>query len=119
VGIYSRALAPSEIQAIHNAGSAGKCFTPQSPAIVSQPQSRTVTAGDNVSFSVTASGTPPLSYQWLFDGDPIVGAISATLALNNAQPSQAGDYSVIVTNLYGSETSATAVLSVVVPPFTE
>lgn len=82
------------------------------PAITAQPQSQTVTAGANVTFTVTAAGTAPLRYEWLFNGAPIAGATSSSLALNNVQTSQAGNYSVRVSNTAGSVTSASARLTV-------
>ena len=68
VSIYNRALSSNEIAAIYNAGSAGKCFTPVAPAITTQPANQTVLAGGTANFSVTASGTGPLSYQWCVNG---------------------------------------------------
>jgi hypothetical protein len=78
IALYGRALSEAEILAIYNAGAAGKCRVPTPPAIVTQPESRTVVAGDSVMFSVTASGTPPLAYQWSFNGTFIQGATNAT-----------------------------------------
>jgi alpha-tubulin suppressor-like RCC1 family protein len=116
VSLYNRALTASEIQAIYAAGSGGKCFTPSPPTIITQPVSQTNYAGTTASFSVTAGGTPPLSYQWSFDTTNIIGATNATLALVNVQLSQAGNYSVLVSNAYGSTKSATAVLTINPPP---
>jgi len=82
----------------------------------SQPQSQTVAQGQTASFSVSASGTSPLSYQWYFDSLPILGATSASLNVANAQTGQAGSYTVIVSNPAGSATSQTATLAVNVPP---
>ncbi len=82
------------------------------PVITSQPQSQTVTAGDNVSFSVSAGGTSPLSYQWQFNGGAIPGATSATFSLSNAQAPNAGAYTALVSNTAGSVTSAAATLTV-------
>ena len=67
LSIYNRALSASEIQAIYNAGSAGKCATFESaPSIVLQPTNQTVILGDQVSFSVTATSFGPEGYQWSF-----------------------------------------------------
>jgi hypothetical protein len=87
-------------------------INPAAPAITTQPQSQSVTAGGNVTFSVSVSGSAPLSYQWRYNGTNISGATSPTLALNNVQPQQAGSYSVVVTNSAGSVTSANANLTV-------
>jgi len=88
------------------------------PVIIQQPASQTVVAGGSASLSVTASGAPPLSYQWSFDGTNIGGATAASLILNNVQPSQAGTYTVLVTNLFGSSLSSDAVLTVTLDQFT-
>ena len=82
------------------------------PMIATQPQNQTVTAGANVTFTVTANGTAPLSYQWLFNATPISGATSSSLTISNAQPANAGNYSVRVSNASGSVTSAVARLTV-------
>ncbi len=83
-----------------------------SPAIVTQPASQSVVAGANVSFSVTASGVAPLSYQWRFNGANLSGANGNSLTLAGVQPANAGSYAVVVTNSLGSATSSAAVLTV-------
>ena len=90
-----------------------------SPAyITAQPTNQTVLVGGTANFSVTASGTGPLSYQWCANGtNIIVGATNSPLTLTNVQLSQNGySYSVLVTNLYGSTNSIAATLTVVLPP---
>ena len=82
------------------------------PAILTQPVSQSVVAGANAGFSVTASGTAPLSYQWRFNGTNLSGATSTSLTLAGVQPANAGSYTVAVTNSAGSATSAAAVLTV-------
>jgi len=86
------------------------------PTISAQPVSQTVSASSNATFSVTATGTTPLSYQWRFNGNPITGATSATLTLSNVQTNQAGNYSVVITNVAGAITSSVASLTVVGGP---
>ncbi|MCI0365929.1 MAG: lamin tail domain-containing protein, partial [Phycisphaerales bacterium] len=89
----------------------------QSPVIVAQPQSQSVLAGETATFSVSVNPNPQgLNYQWRFNGSAIPGAISSTLVLPNAQPSQAGEYSVVVFNSAGSSASAVATLTVRRPP---
>jgi endonuclease/exonuclease/phosphatase family metal-dependent hydrolase len=86
------------------------------PAITAQPQSQTNFAGGNVSFSVTVTGTSPLGFQWVFNGTNISGATTNPFALANIQLTNAGNYSVIVTNVAGSVTSSNAVLAVTNAP---
>jgi uncharacterized protein YdaL len=86
-----------------------------SPTITTTPQSQSVAAGANVSFNVVAIGTGTLGYQWLFNNAAISGATSATLTLTKVQTTNAGTYTVTVTNLYGS-TNASATLTVGLPP---
>ena len=82
------------------------------PAITSQPASLTVTAGQAASFSVAASGTAPLTYQWKKSGTAISGATGATYTIAATTSSSAGSYSVTVTNSAGSATSNAATLTV-------
>ena len=86
--------------------------------IVSQPQSQTVTVGQNATFSVTACGTGTLSYQWSCNGTPLFGTTNYNLTLNPANLTNSGNYSVVVTNIVGSVTSAVASLTVTNPSVT-
>jgi len=85
------------------------------PTILTQPQSQTNYVGAAANFTVTAAGTAPLSYQWRFNGAPISGATASNYALPNLQTSNAGTYSVVVTNTAGTATSSNAILTVLVP----
>ncbi len=82
------------------------------PIITSQPQSQTVLAGLNATFSVVATGTSPLSYQWSVNGVPISGSTSSSLSLTNVQPANGGNYAVVVSNSFGSVTSSSATLTI-------
>src|SRR5206468_5135937 len=82
-----------------------------------QPASQGVILGQNASFSVAAFGDAPLSYQWNFNGTALPGATNSALALTNVQTNQAGNYTVLVANNWGSVTSAVATLTVYVPPY--
>ena len=82
------------------------------PSITTQPASQTAPVGSDVTFSVVATGTAPLSYQWKKDGGDISGATSATLTLTNVQLTDAGSYSVVVSNSVGVATSNPATLTV-------
>ena len=72
--------------------------------------------GQTATFSVTATGTAPLSYQWSFDTTNIVGATNATLVLPGVQLTNAGIYAVVVSNPAGSALSSNATLTVLAPP---
>ncbi len=85
---------------------------PTPPQITAPPASATVNAGANVTLSVAAAGTAPLTFQWRKDGSALPGATNASLSLTNVQPSAAGSYLVVVTNAVGGATSAPAVLAV-------
>ena len=80
--------------------------------ITSPPQSQTTNVGANVTFTVAAAGVMPLGYQWQFNGQNLAGQTATNLSLHNVQFTNAGGYSVIVTNAYGSATSAVAQLTV-------
>jgi Concanavalin A-like lectin/glucanases superfamily/Immunoglobulin domain len=112
VSLYSRALSQTEIQAIYNAGSSGKCAGPAAPYITTQPVDQTVTVGANVTFSVEAGGTEPLGYQWSFNGTNIDGATDSMLMLTDVQFTDAGTYAVVVSNSVSTATSSNAVLTV-------
>jgi Immunoglobulin I-set domain len=91
-------------------------YGPGAPSILAQPASVTNYVSLAATFSVTASGTPPLSYQWSINGTNIPGATQAALTLRPIAQSDAGSYSVRVTNIDGFVDSASAVLTVLSSP---
>lgn len=96
-------------------GSAPANTTPalSAPSIAAQPLSMSAPEGGSVTFSVTAAGTAPLSYQWQRNGSDVVGATSAQYTLVPVQVSDNGSlWTVIVRNSAGSITSSAAKLSV-------
>jgi len=100
VAIYNRALSANEIQSHYLASGIGPIITQVSP------QDLTTNEASTVTFTVTVTGTAPLTYQWYDPGaNPIPNETNATLTLNNVQPSQSGGYSVTVNNLYGNATT--------------
>ncbi|MEI7729776.1 MAG: immunoglobulin domain-containing protein, partial [Verrucomicrobiota bacterium] len=86
------------------------------PNVTMPPQSQTNLAGTSVSFSVNVTGTAPIYYQWRFNGTNLSLATNSTLTFNSIQGANAGNYSVVVSNAYGSTTSAVAGLTVLLPP---
>jgi beta-galactosidase len=83
------------------------------PAIVTQPASQTVTVGQTATFTVVASGTAPLTYQWSSNGAAISGATAASYTTAAATAAASGTgYAVTIKNAAGSITSSTAVLTV-------
>lgn len=87
-------------------------FAQSAPVIVVAPASATVAMGGSVTFTVTATGTAPLSYQWEKDGGAIAGATSSTLTISSVTAADGAGYSVTVMNAYGSVTSPTVTLTV-------
>jgi hypothetical protein len=90
-----------------------------SARITTAPGDQTVSAGANVTLTVSATGTPPLQYQWQFSGTNISGATKSSLTVSNAQSSSAGSYTVTVTNNFGGEAaSANVTVTPAAPRFT-
>lgn len=92
---------------------------PAAPTIVTQPLSESITAGQSAEFTVSAAGSPVLSYQWLKNGTPIQGAIQPVYDTPVMQTTDSGStYSCVVKNSAGQITSANATLTVIVatPP---
>jgi hypothetical protein len=82
------------------------------PASITTPlTSHTVVTGSNATFTITATGTAPLNYQWFFNGTNLSGKTTTSLTISHAQPADAGQYKVTVDNTYGSDHSE-AILTV-------
>jgi hypothetical protein len=85
------------------------------PHFIKQPANQTVYLGQSANFEGKVSGSTPLFYQWVFDGNALAGATSTSLMLTNVQLSQAGEYRLIATNALGSVTSSAVTLTVRLP----
>ncbi|MBK8724747.1 MAG: immunoglobulin domain-containing protein [Holophagaceae bacterium] len=82
------------------------------PSITTHPQSQTAVTGVPVSFTVAATGTAPLAYQWRKNGTALGGATSTTYTIPAVSLSDAGNYDAVVSNGAGSATSNVAILQV-------
>ncbi|MEI7732264.1 MAG: immunoglobulin domain-containing protein [Verrucomicrobiota bacterium] len=91
-------------------------FNPQAAQITSGPAPQTAYTGSNAQFTVLATGTGALSYQWYYAGLPLTDATNATLSLVNVQFGQSGEYLVVVANAYGVAASQPVLLTVQAPP---
>ena len=97
----------------------------QPPQVTQELQPQTVIAGTNVTLSVTAVGVAPLSYQWSFngmlltDGGGITGSQTSTLQIASAQKTNSGVYSVMITNVAGTDSSSAELDVVPLPVFTQ
>jgi hypothetical protein len=83
------------------------------PAITAQPAAIAVKVTSNATFTVAASGIPVANYQWRFNGTNIPGASNSSYTRSNVQYADAGNYSVLLTNIAGSVTSSNALLSII------
>jgi hypothetical protein len=89
---------------------------PATGVITNQPVGIVAVAGSTTNFTVLAGGTAPLAYQWYFNTNTILlNATNALLNLANLRVSQAGSYSVVITNAGGAITSSAALLTVTLP----
>lgn len=85
------------------------------PSIVTQPASQNLIKGQTATFSVTATCTEPLSYQWLWHGTNLTGATQSSYSRTNLVLNDAGPYSVSLSNIAGTLLSSNATLSVRLP----
>ncbi len=99
------------------AGKSGEIFQLAGfgPHIATEPATQKWTTNGAAIFSVSAGGSAPLSYQWLFDGSAIAGATNSSYEVRPEELANVGSYSVIVSNASGSVTSSVAQLSLPLP----
>jgi hypothetical protein len=91
--------------------------TTNPPTITAQPTNRSGIVGTNFTFSVSAFGSLPLTYQWFYNTNTLINdATNSSLVLSNIQLNQSGTYSVVVSNAYGVTNSSYAVLTMSFPP---
>lgn len=102
----------SGVTAVAAGGSHAVAVVVSIPIIFAQSLRVVANEGENANLSVLAIGAAPLSYQWSQNGVSLTGATNATMPLNNVQPSQAGNYAVLITNIFGSVASKITVFVV-------
>jgi hypothetical protein len=112
VAVYSNALSPSQVAAHFNARYGSS--TP--PAIRTSPTAATNYPGLLSTFSVDAGGTDPVTYQWQFNGVDISGATSNVLTISPLDATNAGNYSVRISNSFGTTNSSAGHLTVLAIP---
>ncbi|MFC5495940.1 hypothetical protein ACFPOE_00195 [Caenimonas terrae] len=113
----ARAVLAAGVAALVACGGGGSSAPPPpaplAPSIAQQPASQSVAAGGSATFSVSASGDAPLSYQWQRNGVDVAGAGSSTYTLGSALlPDQGAGFAAKVSNGVGTVISSTATLSV-------
>ena len=110
--VYDKVLSPARIVAHFSAGAGAAPDSSVAPAIAVQPAALNRFKGESASFVALATGSLPLSYQWLKNGTNVAGGTNFTLTLNNLQPGDTAGYSLTVSNAAGSITSDVAALDV-------
>jgi hypothetical protein len=112
VAFYTNVLTAAQVFTHYTVGTNAIVAPPTPPVDSADPASTTNYAGTPVSFSVSADGTLPLHYQWYENGAP-VGPNATTLTFTSQFPKDNNaDFQVVITNNYGSVTSAVATLTV-------
>jgi len=91
---------------------AGTVFTVGPPSLSLQPLSQALQAGQTATFTVQAAGTPVALFAWRKNGVPLAGGTASSLTLTPAKPSDAGTYDCVISDGYGSVTSAPSTLTV-------
>src|SRR4051812_1403643 len=108
-------LASGNVQTLASWGLQITGTVPLSPYFTLQPRNWVAVSGTSYTFTTTAEGTQPMSYQWLYGGGLLSGETASSLTLNNIQTNQAGAYSVVASNVSGMATSSVAMLTVRLP----
>ena len=86
--------------------------TAEAPTVTTQPAGQTVITGTSASFSVSATGTSPLAYQWKKNGIAIPGGTSSTYTIAATSLTDSAVFTVVVSNSAGTATSSNATLTV-------
>ena len=116
VGAYS-VIVSNAVGPVTSGSASLTLITGQAPVILSAPVSQTLLPGATATFTVSAAGDEPLAYFWQMDGTNLTdagnvsGSATSTLTIQSATIPNSGNYSVLITNSFGSVTSAVAVLN--------
>lgn len=110
IGVFNRALFVQELVAIFRSGSHLYCIPPQ---FLSDPANLTFGAGASVTLRAPVFSWSPAAYQWQHQGLDILSGLGSTLTMSNIQPSDAGEYALVVTNSYGRVEGMVAQVTVV------
>ena len=112
-GAYSVVVTNSAGMATSTDATLTVTATAEKPAITTQPAAQTVTEGESATFSVTASGTAPFTYQWKKNGSDIEGVTTSSHTTDATAIGDSGAvFTVVVSNSVGSVTSSGAALTV-------
>ncbi len=111
VALWNTPLTASQVQALAE-GTSPPEIEPVPPEFLAQPEDVTAFAGSSVQFQIEATGTAPLDIQWFQDDEPIAGATSATLTINDVSADNEGNYYAEVSNSVSSVESEVAELTV-------
>ncbi len=113
VAFYGHVLTAGQILAHYQSGTNSFRAEATAPGITQQPSPLTVFSGTTATFQVTATGTPPLTFQWRRNGAPVLGATNSSYTFLAVHPADAeARFSVVVSNPAGAVTSAEAALTV-------
>ncbi len=118
-GIYKVQVSNARSYGLFSQAARLTAILPPPPVITQQPGDVSIDRGENASFAVSATGTPPFQYQWYFGNNSLQGETDATLSLMNVSTDAAGEYSVVITDSKGgavSSRSAKLEVNVPVPP---
>jgi hypothetical protein len=110
------ASAQVSVAANYRSALAGLAFVPIPTVIVAEPTNQIAITGTAPNFSVTATGTAPLDYQWFFDNAAIPGGTNAALTITKAAARNNGTYYVVVSDSLGPVTSSIVTLTTFTPP---
>lgn len=115
VATWNRPLTYTEVQQVKNT-SVPPPVSATPPSITTQPVGTNVFTGADLTFTVGVAGTAPFTNQWFKGSSPVLNATNFSLTLTNVQLTDAGSYSLVITNAGGRTNSQPAVLTVTARP---